>query len=93
MKLNETLKNSAVITTKKIFLYHAPILYVFHDEDNIWECEGEEYAKDSDYMVVSFEEICALDRTLLEVINLKAGFYAYRTDKNSDWQFLPLDNE
>lgn len=78
--------NTAVFTTKSVLEKNAPILYVFHyEEDGAWQFSGEEECSEEDFRVISLEEIINIDKSLLELADLPLGAKAYRKDKNSNW--------
>jgi hypothetical protein len=78
--------NTAVFTTKYVLEMNSPILYVYHyEEDGAWQFSGEEKCIDSDYRVISLEEIINIDKSILELAELPLGGEAYRGDKSSKW--------
>ncbi|WP_298717644.1 hypothetical protein [Chitinophaga sp.] len=79
--------NSAVLTTRFVLHENKPILSVFHhEEDGIWEFIGDDIcADDSDYLVISLDEIINLDTSILEISELPAGKSAQRAGKNQPW--------
>lgn len=78
--------NTAVITTKYVLELKSPILYVFHFDDGFWQFSGaEKDLSDSDYKLISLEEITNLDPSILEVSNIPFNSEAYRKDINSKW--------
>lgn len=79
--------NTAVLTTKYILENQSPILFVFHYiEDGMWQFSGSEnIITDSDFRIVSLEEIITIDDSVLELINLPLGKEAYRLDRHSPW--------
>ena len=85
-RFNETL-NTAVFTTRFVFIDKKPILSVFHHEDDgMWEFIGDdECANDNDYLVVSLEEVIELDESIVEVSDLPIGGVAYRTGRRQPW--------
>lgn len=78
--------NVAVFTTLPI-LNGAPILYVFHhEEDGAWEFYGEEDVDDDERKVVALEEIVNMDSSLLKVCDLPLGYCARRKAKDAEWE-------
>lgn len=78
--------NTAVFTTKYVLEKTSPILYVYHyEEDGAWQFSGKEECADSDYRVISLEEMINIDRSILELAELPLGSKAYRVDINSNW--------
>jgi len=85
-KFNEN-ENVAVLTTKFVLIENEPITHIYHyEEDGMWEFASDRELKESDYKVVSLDEIVMIDPSVLEVADLKLGSYAHRKDKNSDWR-------
>lgn len=80
--------NVAVLTTKYILEKKSEILYVYHfEDDGMWQFNGnEEIADDSDYKVVSLEEIINIDPSVLVVSDLPLGYEAFRKTKENDWE-------
>lgn len=83
---NEDL-NTAVLTTRFVFTDKKPILSVFHhDEDGMWEfCGEDQLLIESDYRVVSLQEMIELDPTIQDVSNLPLGRSAKRECGKSTW--------
>jgi hypothetical protein len=79
--------NTAVFTTRFVLENNSPILFVYHHvEDGAWEfLGGEEINSDNDYRVVSMEEIINLDKSLIELLSLRQGSEAFRSDMESPW--------
>lgn len=68
----------------------APILLVFHDEDDgAWQMLPSSGADTSEAMIVGLKELVQLDQTLVEIANLPLGWFAWREDKNSPWISRP----
>jgi hypothetical protein len=83
--------NTAVFTTRYILCDKKPILRVFHyEEDGAWEFLGHENHHDEDYRIISLEEIIAIDPTVLELSNMRIGYYAERKRKGDEWVIHPL---
>jgi len=80
--------NVAVFTTKYVLSGIDIITYIFHyEEDGYWQFSGDTSCiGDEDYKIVSVEEIINMDSTVLQMKDLPLGFYAYREDKDSDWE-------
>jgi hypothetical protein len=78
--------NTAVFTTRYIFESGSPILSVFHyAEDGAWQFSGKEECIDSDYRVISLEEMINIDNTILEIADLPLGYCASRKSRNEKW--------
>lgn len=83
--------NTAVFTTKYILEKSSPVLYVFHhDDDGAWSFLGCEDCQDSDYKVISLEEMINIDNSILDVADMPYGYCAKRVDKNSSWIIKPF---
>lgn len=78
--------NTAVITTKWV-LDGEPILNVYHHEDDgMWEFTGSTQGhEDSDYKVISLEEVIQRDPTIQHVSELPLGYCANRTAVDILW--------
>jgi hypothetical protein len=78
--------NTAVFTTKSILEKGSPILVVFHyAEDGAWQFSGEEECIESDFKVISLEEMINIDNSILEIADLPLGYFASRKSKNENW--------
>lgn len=78
--------NTAVFTTKYIIEKNSPILIVFHyEEDGAWQFSGEEECDESDYRVISLEEMIIMDNSILKIADLPMGYKASRKTKNENW--------
>ena len=78
--------NTAVFTTKYILEENSPVLYVYHyEDDGAWQFSGKEECADSDYRIISLEEMINIDKSILELAELPLGGKAYRENKDSDW--------
>lgn len=71
--------NEAVLTTSFVLDKDDRITRVYHYlEDGMWEFGGDNKAEESDYRVVSLEEMIHLDNTLLSLSDMEPGHFAYR---------------
>ena len=60
--------NTAVFTTKYVLEKNSLILYVYHyEEDGAWQFSGKEECNDSDYRIISLEEMINIDKSILEL--------------------------
>ena len=90
-KFNEH-KDVAVLTTKFVLFENEPITHIYHhEEDGMWEFVSDSKSQESDYKVISLDEIVTFDPSILEVADLKLGNYAYRKDKNSGWHIADIE--
>ncbi|WP_422097745.1 hypothetical protein [Variovorax sp.] len=82
--------NVACFTVRSIMNEAAPILLVFHDEDEgAWQMLPGGGADASEAMIVGLKQLVQLDETLVELANLPLGWFARREDKNSPWISRP----
>lgn len=64
----------------------APILLVFHDEDDgAWQMLPSGGADASEAMIVGLRQLVQLDKSLVELVDLPLGWFAWRESKNSQW--------
>lgn len=78
--------NTAVIVCSHIIDRHAPILYVYHDEDDgMWQflC-GKEHSED-EAKIVSLKYVYELDPTIGSLKYMPCGFYAERDSQTDKW--------
>lgn len=85
MKIIEENKNKSVITTKYVVNNNSIIVSVFYDEDGDWQFLGEEEVGEEDAIVVSIQEMIDIDKSLVNLPDLKEGESAYRKNKESIW--------
>ncbi len=92
LKKKETMLdfNTAVLCTKGIALREDSILFVFHyEEDGIWEFKGSS-SDNTDYCVLSLEEIIDIDQSILSILSMDKGFFAYRNSIIDKWVISPI---
>jgi hypothetical protein len=82
------------MTTKNVIKKNQTIVYISHDEeDGMWQFhDGSEFELD-DAMLVSLEEVVALDSTLMKIYDLPIGWIAWRDTKDSVWHRQAECNE
>ena len=85
MKIKEENKNKSAITTKYVVNNNSIIVSVFYDEDGDWQFLGEEEVSEEDAIVVSIQEMIDIDKSLVNLPDLKEGESAYRKNKESIW--------
>ena len=85
MKITEENKNKSAITTKYVVNNNSIIVSVFYDEDGDWQFLGEEEVSEEDVIVVSIQEMIDIDKSLVNLPDLKEGESAYRKNKESIW--------
>ncbi|PUV21073.1 hypothetical protein [Sphingobacterium athyrii] len=73
----------AVLTTSFVLNKTDQITRVYHhQEDGMWEFISERAVEESDYKVISMEEILNIDEGLLSLSDMEPGFFAYRKEPN-----------
>ena len=85
MKIIEENKNKIAITTKYVVNNNSIIVSVFYDEDGDWQFFGKEEVSEEDAIVVSIQEMIDIDKSLVNLPDLKEGESAYRKNKESIW--------
>ena len=85
MKIIEENKNKSAITTKYVVNNNSIIVSVFYDEDGDWQFLGEEEVSEEDAIVVSIQEMIDIDKSLVNLPDLKERESAYRKNKESIW--------
>ncbi|RKE57294.1 hypothetical protein [Sphingobacterium detergens] len=79
--------NKAVLTTSFVLDRTDQITRVYHHlEDSMWEFISNREVGESDYKVISIEEILAIDKTLLSLSDMEPGLFAYRKDCNANFE-------
>lgn len=83
-------KNVMVMTTKSIVKNKLPIVYVSHDEeDGMWQFHDGSDVESEDALLVSLEEIVAIDNTIKDLYDLPLGWIAWRHTKDHAWKRQP----
>lgn len=85
MKIIEENKNKSAITTKYVVNNNSIIVSVFYEEDGDWQFFGKEEVSEEDAIVVSIQEMIDIDKSLVNLPDLKEGESAYRKNKESIW--------
>ena len=85
MKIIEENNNKSAISTKYVVNNNSIIVSVFYDEDGDWQFLGEEEVSEEDAIVVSIQEMIDIDKSLVNLPDLKEGESAYRKNKESIW--------
>ena len=96
LKKDKDKLNIAVFTTKFVVKDKKEITYVTHEvEDGAWQF----FSKDDfdNYeevaMIVSFDEIVQIDKTILEIADLPLGYFATRQTSKDSWTINKMTNE
>ncbi|MBB1644830.1 MULTISPECIES: hypothetical protein [Sphingobacterium] len=84
--------NEAVLTTSFVLNKTDQISRVYHHlEDGMWEFISERAVKESDYKVISMEEILYIDEGLLSLSDMEPGFFAYRKEPNGTFEIKIIE--
>lgn len=87
-------RNCATFTLRSIVFDGAPILHVWHEEeDHSWVFLGRDDWDIAKAALVSLEEIVKRDPTVLEIADLPAGWHAWRDSVGAPWQRAPQPAE
>lgn len=80
--------NTAVFTTKFVVNDNKPITLVRHDaDDSTWEFFSDDKFDDFNNvaMVVGLGQVVKIDSSVLEIADMKLGYYAHRKTKEENW--------
>ena len=81
-----------MVTLRSIVFDGAPILLVFHDEDDHgWQFLDERAFEMSNAALVALEEIVKHDPSVLEIADMPPGWKAWRDSASSPWHRAPAD--
>ena len=79
-------EETEVITLDRILRGESPLLLVTHDEDDGgWQFLDGEHVFEKDAVVVCLGEMAQFDPTLLELADLAAGSYGWRSGTDRPW--------
>ena len=79
---------TAVFTTKFVISDGKDITTVYHyKDDGAWQFSSSDNIENFEEVaiIISLEEIVKLDSSLLEIADLPLGFFAFRRNKNEQW--------
>jgi len=88
-------ENTAVFTTKFVTSDHKEITLIKHNkDDNTWEFFSNDTYYDYEKIarIVSLKEIIDIDTGVLDVADIKPGFYAHRKSKKDSWIIEKLED-
>jgi len=85
--------NTAVISTKPVFIQNFPILRVCHDRDGDWQILCDTTNDTDDGIVVCFGCAYEKDKTIGELHDLPLGWDAWRETESSEWIREEGENE
>jgi len=84
-------ENCAAVTNKDIAFEGAPILQVFHDEDDHgWQFLGLGEPVSENIALVCMAEIVNLDPSVKEVAHIEPGWFAWREKVADEWKIEKL---
>src|SRR2546421_10221092 len=79
-------RNCAVFTIRQILERTEPILHVTHDsEDHGWQFLGWGDPRIEDAKILAFEEVIAIDPSILQLADLPPGWHAWRRRIEDSW--------
>ena len=79
-------RSIGVYTTRQAF-DGDPILYVYHNEDGNWQFHTCLEPDLNDAQLVCLEHITNMDPTINDLYHLQFGWWAWRDNKESKWQY------
>ena len=71
-------KKMAVFTTKQVVGKFEPISIVIHDADGEWQFLSGRNVTMEDMMIITLEQILAVDSSIEEILNIDQGKRAHR---------------
>ena len=80
--------NTAVLTTKFIVNDNKPITLVRHNpEDSTWEFfSDDKYDNFTEVVkIIGLGQLVKIDNSVLEIADMKLGYYAHRKTKKENW--------
>lgn len=86
MKIENDQPNKAVITSRNIAFNKSLISHVYYDEDGDWQFFDGITIKEDDAIVVSIQQILALDPTLLSLPELEVSESVTRSSLADSWK-------
>lgn len=57
----------------------------------MWEFSSQRSVQESEYRIISIEEILNIDESLLSLSNMEPGFFAYRKDHNDAFEIKNIE--
>lgn len=81
-------RNLGVYTTRHFF-EGEPICYVYHNSNGDWQFHTSLEPQLEDAKLVALEVITQKDPTINSIFHLKYGWWAWRRDIHSDWEYGP----
>lgn len=83
------LLGTSCIQTLEVFQHHEPVLLIGHDDDGLWQLIGTSDADGGTGRLGHLHHAIDQDQTLLEVLNLPAGYSASRARVGGSWTRKP----
>ena len=93
MKQFQEPANTAVFTTKFIVNENKPITLVRHNvDDSTWEFfSDDKYDNIADVAkIIGIGQVIKIDSSVLEIADMKLGYYAHRKTKQDSWEIEKL---
>ena len=81
----DEIPSTLVATQRMVVEKKQPILYVVHDKDGGWAFLADEYSSADPVVELTIQDIIAIDSTVVQVADLKKGWKASRTSRQSPW--------
>lgn len=81
--------DTAVFTTTFVLFENKPITFVTHEiEDGAWQFfSDDEFENFEDVArIVGFQEILNIDPSLIQLLEMEAGYTATRASKDCNWE-------
>lgn len=85
--------NLGVFVHTSIIRENKPIRFVAHDTDGDWSFTDGGVVLTSNLSLVALQQILTIDPSLQALATLPPGYYAERSDRDSDWTISPLDDD
>ena len=79
--------STLVVTQRLVIEKKTPILFVVHDKEGDWQFLSSEPSRIDQVFELPFEELVAIDSTVVQVARLERGWKAWRPDRQSPWNF------
>jgi len=76
-----------VATQRRVIEKKESIRFVLHDQDGDWQFLADENSQMDQVVELSLRSIINLDSSLAQVLELKRGWKAQRTNLKSAWKF------
>ena len=89
--LPDSLKNTAVFTTKNVINNKMLITRVYHSSDGSWQFFDDLSTNSNEnVMIVGFGQVVQRDSSLMKLLGLPPSYLAHRKTINEDWNIEPF---